>query len=135
MTMSAGNSEGTVHQFLLSLAHDAARGHLDIEPVITAGTLDMLQRVDSGKLDFAIVQGGYRHGSISQHPAGRRLVGGTGPSTRQEEYHAAVLEDLRNLRGRTINLGRSKHAVTYWLSQEILSFVGLGTGRLSGRWR
>jgi hypothetical protein len=60
VAISSGNTEGTVHQFLLSLAHDAHRGHrLDIEPAITKGTLDMLSLVDAGKLDFAIVQGGY----------------------------------------------------------------------------
>ena len=44
----------------------------------------------------------------------------------KQEYHAAVMEDLRNLRGRTINLGSGKGTVTYWLSQEILAFAGLG---------
>jgi TRAP-type uncharacterized transport system substrate-binding protein len=35
------------------------------------------------------------------------------------------MEDLRNLRGRSINLGSGQRTVTYALSQEILSFAGL----------
>jgi TRAP-type uncharacterized transport system substrate-binding protein len=125
VTISAGNTEGTVHQFLLSLAHDAAQGDLDIEPVITTGSLDSLKRVDSGELDFAIIQGGsdmdrYRNirqvGVLSVGPV-HLLI--------KEEYHVSVLEDLRNLRGRTINLGSGKRTGTFWLSQEILAFAGL----------
>ena len=49
VTMSSGNTEGTVYQFLLSLAHDASHSHLDyIQPVITGGTLEtMLNQVDA----------------------------------------------------------------------------------------
>jgi hypothetical protein len=35
------------------------------------------------------------------------------------------MDDLGQLRGKTINLGSGKKTGTYWLSQEILSFVGL----------
>ena len=58
VTMSAGNTEGLWHRFLVKFA-PAAKDYLRIKPVVTAGTLDMLDRVDRGELDFALVQGGY----------------------------------------------------------------------------
>jgi TRAP-type uncharacterized transport system substrate-binding protein len=126
VTISSGATEGTVHQFLLSLAHDAHRGHrLDIEPVITAGIVDMLSRVDAGTLDFAIVLGGYDMDAY--HNIRQAAVLSVGPVHLlvKQEYHATVVEDLRNLRGRTINLGSRRGGGMYWLSQEILSFAGL----------
>jgi TRAP-type uncharacterized transport system substrate-binding protein len=129
VTISSGNAEGTVHQFLLSLAHDAHRGqHLDIEPVTTAGILDMLKRVDAGKLDFAIVQGGYDMDAF--HNIRQAAVLSVGPVhvLVKQEYHATVVEDLRNLRGRTVNLGTGRGGGMYWLSHDILSFAGLAPG-------
>jgi TRAP-type uncharacterized transport system substrate-binding protein len=114
-----------VHQFLLSLAQDSARSRLDIQPVIAAGSLDMLDQVDSGKLDFAIIHGGFdmdhyhnirQIGVLSVAPV-HLLI--------KKEYHAAVAEDLQNLRGKSISLGGAKHTVVYWLSHDILAFVGL----------
>ncbi len=125
VTMSSGNTEGTIHQFLLSLAHDAAQSELDIEPVITTGSLESLKRVDSGQLDFAIVQGG---SDMDQYRNVRQVgVLSVGPVHLliKQEYHTNVLDDLRNLIGRTINLGSGKRTGTYWLSQEILEFAGL----------
>ena len=88
VTISSGNTEGAGHQFLLGLARDASRGPLDIEPVTTDGTLDMLNRVDSGKLDFAFIQGGSemdRYRNIRQVAA----LSVYGVSTAdQGEYHA-----------------------------------------------
>ena len=90
---------------------------------MATGSLDMLSQVNSGRLDFAIVHGGvdmdhYRNvrqiGVLSVAPV-HLLI--------KKEYHAAVLDDLRNLRGRTISLGSGTHTVMYWLAQEILAFV------------
>jgi TRAP-type uncharacterized transport system substrate-binding protein len=125
VTIGSGKTEAAMHQFLLSLAHDAARAHLDIEPVMAAGTIDMLNQVDSGALDFAIIHGGFD----MDHYHNIRQIGvlSVGPVHLliKKEYHAAVVEDLQNLRGKAISLGSGKHTVMYWLSQEILAFVGL----------
>jgi hypothetical protein len=43
----------------------------------------------------------------------------------KRESHDAVSRDLRELRGKTINLGSVKRAAMYRLSQEILKFAGL----------
>ena len=126
VTVASGKTESTVHQFLLSIAQVAARNQLDIEPVIATGTIDMLNQVESGKLDFAIVHGG----SDMDHYHNIRQVGALSVGAIhllvKKEYHAAVLDDLQNLRGKSINLGMGTHTVMYGLSQEILSFVGLG---------
>ena len=92
---------------------------------MATGTIDLLDQVHSGELDFAIVHGGFdmdhyhnirQIGVLSVAPV-HVLV--------KKEHHAAVLADLQNLRGRTISLGSDKHTVVYLLSQEVLSFVGL----------
>ena len=125
MTIGSGQTEGAVHQFLLSLAKDSARSELDIQPEMATGTIDLLDQVHSGELDFAIVHGGFdmdhyhnirQIGVLSVAPV-HLLV--------KKEHHTAVLDDLQNLRGRTISLGSGKHTVMYLLSQEVLSFVGL----------
>jgi TRAP-type uncharacterized transport system substrate-binding protein len=125
VTIGSGQTEGAVHEFLLSLAKDSARGELDIQPEMATGTIDLLDQVHSGALDFAIVHGGFdmdhyhnirQIGVLSVAPV-HLLV--------KKEHHAAVLDDLQSLRGRTISLGSDKHTVIYLLSQEILSFVGL----------
>jgi TRAP-type uncharacterized transport system substrate-binding protein len=128
VTVASGKTEGTIHQFLLSIAQVAARNQLDIEPVISSGTIDMLDQVESGKIDFAIVHGG----SDMDHYHNVRQVGALSVGAIhllvKKEHHGAVLEDLQNLRGKSINLGLGKHTVMYPLSQEILSFVGLMPG-------
>jgi TRAP-type uncharacterized transport system substrate-binding protein len=133
ITIASGKTEETVHQFLLSLAHDAPRRQLDIEPLIATGTFEMLKRVDSGELDFAIIHGGFdmdqfhnvrQIGALSVAPV-HLLV--------KKVYYAAVLADLQNLRGRTINLGHGEHTVVHWLTKEILTFVGLATDEYKAR--
>jgi TRAP-type uncharacterized transport system substrate-binding protein len=125
VTIGSGETEGAVHQFLLSLAKDSARSELDIQPEMATGTIDLLDQVHSGELDFAIVHGGFdmdhyhnirQIGVLSVAPV-HLLV--------KKEHHAAVLGDLQKLRGRTISLGSGKHTVIYLLSQEVLSFIGL----------
>ena len=85
----------------------------------------MLEQVNSGVTDFAIIHGGF---GMEQFPNVRQVGAMSVAPIHllvKKEYHAAVSQDLRNLRGRTINLGNGKHTVMYWLGQELLSFVGL----------
>ena len=125
LRIASAKTETTAHQFLLSLAKDSPRSHLEIDPVLATGTIDMLNQVEAGKLDFAIVHGGFD----MDHYQNIRQVGAlsVGPVHLlvKKEHHTAVMQDLQNLRGRTINLGLGKHTVMYLLSQEILSFAGL----------
>ena len=85
----------------------------------------MLNQVDTGKIDFAIVHGGSdmdQYHNIRQ--VGTISIGAIHLLVKKE-YHAAVPSDLQNLRGKSINLGMGKNTVMYPLSQDILSFVGL----------
>jgi TRAP-type uncharacterized transport system substrate-binding protein len=125
LTIGAGKTEETVQQFVKSLSVESARQWMAIKPVIVSGTLDMLDQVERGELDFAVVHGGldmdsYHNirqvGVLSIAPV-HLLV--------KKEYHAAVSSDLQNLRGRSVNLGNGNHTVMFWLSQEVLAFAGL----------
>jgi TRAP-type uncharacterized transport system substrate-binding protein len=125
LTISAGNTEGFWHAFILNLARESMRDNLSLEPVLTSGTLDMLERVDRAELDFALIQGGYdlarfanvrQVAALSVQPV-HLLV--------KPEYHDAVVRDFAQLRGKSINLGSGKRTGMYWLSREILSFAGL----------
>jgi TRAP-type uncharacterized transport system substrate-binding protein len=124
VTISAGNTEGMWHRFVAKFAVLAA-DHIDLEPVVTAGTLDMLERVDTGELDFALIQGGYdieRFGNV------RQVAGLSVQPVHllvKEEIHPAVAGDLGALRRRTINLGSGTRTGMYWLSRDILGFAGL----------
>jgi len=124
-TISAGNTEGIWHQFLLRLAQEAPRGNFRIVAIVTDGTLDMLERVDRGELDFAIIIGGH---DFERFQNVRQVAGLTVTPVHllvKREHHPAVVRDLRELRGKTVNLGSGRRAAMYRLSQEILQFAGL----------
>jgi TRAP-type uncharacterized transport system substrate-binding protein len=125
MTISAGNMEGMWHRYMQNFVSEIGGHHLPLHPIITTGTLDMLERVDRGELDFALVQGGYditrfshvrQVGALSVQPL-HLLV--------KSEHHDAAMRDFGGLRGKTINLGSGKRTGTYWLSKQVLSFAGL----------
>lgn len=127
LTISAGNTEGVWHRYLQQFGAESMKdvARLPLAPVITAGTLDMLEKVDQRELDFALIQGGYdferyphvrQVATLSVHPL-HLLV--------KPELHDAVIRDFGGLRNRTINLGSGKRSGTYWLAREILAFAGL----------
>jgi TRAP-type uncharacterized transport system substrate-binding protein len=125
-TISAGNTEGIWHQFLLQLAEEASHQNLRIEPVVTEGTLDNLERVDRGDLDFAIIVGGH---DLERFPNVRQVAGLTVTPVNllvKREYHDSIGQNLGELRGKSINLASGKRAAMYRLSQAILDFAGLG---------
>ncbi len=124
-TMSAGNTEGIWYQFLLKLAREAPNQNFRIQAIVTEGTLDNLVRVDRGELDFAIIVGGH---DIERFHNVRQVAGLTVTPVHllvKREYYDAVSRNMRELRGKTINLGSGKRAAMYRLSQEILEFGGL----------
>ena len=59
VSIAAGNIEGMRCEHLQDFVSDDGDDRLHLKPVITRGTLDMLERVDGGDLDFALIQGGY----------------------------------------------------------------------------
>jgi TRAP-type uncharacterized transport system substrate-binding protein len=97
-------------------------------PVVTEGSLEMLERVDRGELDFAFVEGGFdvdRFRNIRQ-VAGLTVV----PLVMlvKEEHDDAVRARFSALKGKTVNLGSGERTGTYWLSREILAFAGVPPG-------
>jgi TRAP-type uncharacterized transport system substrate-binding protein len=126
-SISAGNTEGLWHRYLRQFAAESGQwpARLRLAPVVTAGTLDNLERIDRGELDFALVQGGFdierfthvrQVASLPQDPLHLLVKPG---------LHEAVVKDFGALRGKRINLGSGKRSGTYWLSREILAFAGL----------
>lgn len=127
LRISAGNTEGIWHRFLQHFAAEGSRrgDRLPIEPVITTGTLDMLEKVDRGDLDFALVQGGLELEPFAHVRQVAALAVTPLHLLVKAEFHGDVARDFGALRGKTINLGSGKRTVTYWLSREILGFAGL----------
>jgi TRAP-type uncharacterized transport system substrate-binding protein len=128
VTVSYGNAEGLPILKLMSLDRDVPGSNLRARAVVTEGSLEMLERVERGELDFAFVQGGF---DIDRFRNVRQVAGLTVlPLVLlvKEEIHAAVVADLGALRGKSVNLGSGRRTGTYWLSRELLSFAGLAPG-------
>jgi TRAP-type uncharacterized transport system substrate-binding protein len=128
VTISGGNVEGLPILKAMSLDGEVPGGGLLAKAVVTKGSVDMLERVDRGELDFALVQGGFdidRFRNVRQ-VAGLNVI----PLALlvKEEYHGAVVDDFGALRRRSINLGSGRRTGTYWLSRELLEFAGLAPG-------
>jgi TRAP-type uncharacterized transport system substrate-binding protein len=128
ITVSYGNAEGLPILKLMSLDGEVPGADLRARAVVTEGSLEMLEQVDRGELDFAFVQGSF---DIDRF---RNVLQVTGLTVIplillvKEEFHAAVVADLGALRGKSVNLGSGKRTGTYWLSRELLSFAGLAPG-------
>lgn len=132
VTISAGNTEGILYRYVMAFADECNRHGLPLQVIVTGGTVDNLERVDRGELDFALIQGGY---DIERFRRVRQVAALTMLPLHllvKSEYHDAVAKDFGGLKGRTINLGSGKRAGTYWLSQEILAFAGLARGDYRG---
>jgi TRAP-type uncharacterized transport system substrate-binding protein len=125
ITVSYGNAEGLPILKLMSLDGKAPAANLRSTAVVTEGSLEMLERVDRGELDFGFVQGGF---DIDRFHNVRQVAGLTVLPLIllvKEDMHAAVVADLGALRGKSVNLGVGRRTGTYWLSRELLSFAGL----------
>jgi TRAP-type uncharacterized transport system substrate-binding protein len=112
----------------MSLEGEVPGGDLRATGVVTEGSLEMLERVDRGELDFAFVQGGF---NIDRYRNVRQVMGLTVIPLLllvKEEFHEAVVASLGALRGKAVNLGSGKRTGTYWLSRELLEFGGLTSG-------
>jgi TRAP-type uncharacterized transport system substrate-binding protein len=124
-TISAGNAAGIRHRLLLVLGRQTQWSDLRIVPIPTTGTLEILERLEAGTLDFGLIEGGFDMSRFSDI----RQVAALGVEPVQllvkPEIHAEVSQDLRKLRGRTIDLGGGVKSAAFWLSRAILRFVGL----------
>jgi TRAP-type uncharacterized transport system substrate-binding protein len=126
LTLSAGRPDGLRHQIAQRLVEAAARSGLALSVVATSGSEEALDRVNSGALDLALVQGGLD--SVGW-PRVRQVA-----SMKIEPLHLVVKAEIEPdasesrgldfLRGRTVNLGEVGSG-TNRLAREVLDFAGL----------
>jgi TRAP-type uncharacterized transport system substrate-binding protein len=125
VVMSTGGTRGLRHQLLDTLAVEAESHGLRVRVEIVPDRDEVLRRVADGRIDFAMLQGGF---DLSKHPLLRQVASLHVEPLHllvKQEIHAEVLASLGALRGKVINLGESPSTAAYWLAQEVLSFAGL----------
>ena len=128
LTVASGVSEGQRSETLARFALLSAPHGLILRPVETSGSADAIERVDSGALDIAVVQGGI---DFSGYPNIRQVT-----SLQVLPLHLLVKEEIADevtthlgaLRGKVVNLGTRAGTGTYRLAREVLAFAGLDTG-------
>jgi TRAP-type uncharacterized transport system substrate-binding protein len=124
LSITAGQNQTTRHQVALELrkAGTSFGIHMDIRE--TAGSEDALDRVNAGKLDLALVQGGLH---VDDRPNVRQVA-----TLSIEPLHLLVKKELlestsknlADLEGRTVNVG-TVGSGTHSLATEALAFAGL----------
>jgi TRAP-type uncharacterized transport system substrate-binding protein len=125
VTASAGDTSGLRYQLLQALASEAGGHKLKIRLVETGGWSEMVDLVDQGTLDFALIQGGF---DLTKHKNIREVAGLNLEPLHllvKQEIESDVANDLRALKGKVVNLGSGPSTATYYLAQEVLSFAGL----------
>jgi TRAP-type uncharacterized transport system substrate-binding protein len=112
------------HRIALRLVSEARRHGIEIDLSPMAGSKAALDRVDSGQLQIALVQGGL-------DPDGWRNVRQVTALNIEPlhllvkpEIFSEVARDLAVLRGKVVNLGKDNSG-TYELAREVLEFAGL----------
>jgi TRAP-type uncharacterized transport system substrate-binding protein len=124
LSMTAGDEPGMRHRVALRLVSEARRRGIQIGLSPTVGSKAALDRVDSGQVEIALVQGGFdpdawrdvrQVTALNIEPL-HLLV--------KQEILAEVGRDLAALRGKVVNLG-NKNSGTYDLAREVLEFSGL----------
>lgn len=126
-SLTAGNLAGIRTRFAQLLAETAQSHQLELELQSSAGSGDALERVDSGEISLAFVQGGLN--SVN-YPHVRRLASLHVEPLHllvSDEIHESVSGHLSNLRGKSINVGPVGSG-TNELATEVLSFLHLGEG-------
>lgn len=120
--LSAGDDLGRRHQIARVLKRLAAERRVDVELVSTDGSAESLERVDDGRLDLALVQGGLPERDDVREVAPLAL----------EPLHLLVrdpsITSLADLRGRTVDLSPPGSG-TSELSLALLALTGLRPGR------
>jgi TRAP-type uncharacterized transport system substrate-binding protein len=110
---------------LQRLANLARRNGLELQLLETQSSRAVLESVDSGKLDFALIPGGF---DFSGYRNLRQVTG-----LHVEPLHLLVKAELADnasshlnaLRGKRVQLGGGPETGSYWLAHEVLAFVGL----------
>lgn len=118
MTISGGEITGNRHYLAKVLQEEARAKGVDLKIVPTHGSIEVLEKLESGELDLAFSQGG-----LEPNYANIVHVATIAP----ELIHFIVkpeIETIRDLRGKIVNLG-SKSGGTRVVAGEILRIAGL----------
>jgi TRAP-type uncharacterized transport system substrate-binding protein len=121
LTMSGGDMMANRHYLAKVLQEEGAANGLSIRVLPTAGSLEALEAVETGKIDVAIIQGG-----LDSHFENVVHVATVSP----ELIHFLVkpeIKEVRQLNGRLINLG-SKGGGTRVVARQILRYSSLADG-------
>ncbi len=125
-TLTAGPL-GTTRSLVARALVDAASAHgFDARLVETSATEDELERVNAGKVDFAMVAGTYR---IKNYRHVREVMPLHVEALHllvKEELAGAVGSTLGGLRGRTVDLG-PPGSTTAAMAGAVMAFAGLST--------
>jgi TRAP-type uncharacterized transport system substrate-binding protein len=128
LSMTAGQEGGTRHKIAQELQLEAARRGLFIDVRPMTGSQQALRALETGEVDFAMVQGGLEMGDspvvrqvASLHVEPLHLLV-------KEELHRGVARQLAALRGKVINLGEPGSG-SLLLATEVLEFAGLNSDR------
>jgi TRAP-type uncharacterized transport system substrate-binding protein len=124
LSISAGSVEGLRSRIAERLAEEAAGRGVLLSVVGTSGSWEALNRLEAGRLDLAMVQGGL---DPTFHPHVRQVA-----SLHIEPLHllvkdeifAQVSQSLGALKGRRVNIGPVGSG-THELSRDFLRFAGL----------
>lgn len=122
LTLTAGSLAGTRATIAEMLVKTAATHELEIAPVESIGSRDALRKVNLGKIELALVQGGL---NADAYPNVRRVA-----TLHVEPLHLLVRNGLFNeidahvskLRGKTINFS-VEGSGTHELATELLRFL------------
>lgn len=124
LKMTAGRSAGERGRIAQVLQREAARRSIDIELVPTAGSDEALRKVDAGRIDAALAQGGL---DLSDRPNLRQVASLQVEPLHllvKKEIHDQVASQLSALRGKVVAVGEPGSG-TSCLSPEVLAFAGL----------
>ena len=127
MKVSCGNFQGLRHQMALALRSEAANARIGLTLRATAGSEEMLDLVDAGALDMALVQGGLGPGNRKNVRQVAALHVEPLHLLVKEEAFDEVAANLAALKGKSINLSVPLSG-THALASEVLKFAGLNPG-------
>ena len=116
LSVTSGSVLSERHFLITLLQDEVAENFLSLKVTKTAGSLDALELVNSGKLDLAIVPGGLIH----SFPNVRQVA-----TLPPEFIHFLVkpnIKNLEDLKGKVINMGERRES-TRILARQILSHL------------
>lgn len=128
--ITGGSPDGIRHAFAELLAEEARAFGLDLRVEPSAGSVDAVAGLASGRLDFALVQGGL---GVGDAPTLRQLT-----ALHLEPLHLLVRGELADevaasslqaLRGRRVNVS-APDSGTRRLAESVLGFAGLAGSTL-----